>query len=244
MREESIVYFYLDKKQCSRKYIWQKPKLTAKAKHMNLPGSAFVFQVYEIGIPETERPGHPWDLEKLNGQVKQELERWDDSPEAYYLREPGTENLIRLSLEPLPERFREAVLETITGYDALVILDGPWVNTEEILELHCDRLRFLAVVSEREERFQELAEDIYEEYGLVCRLVKYMEQMIWQEGLQYLIIDGSEEAGPSYGRLPRNSRYFDLKSDGYRQHLLQARRKDVEYISFFQLFLSSYVPIS
>lgn len=79
----------------------------------------------------------------------------------------------------------------------------------------------LSVLTEQQEHFQELAEQIYDDCGLVVGFVRQMPAEV------HLLIDVSREERLPYHQLPKSCAYLFFFTDTEKKRILAAKRKDI-----------------
>lgn len=137
-----------------------------------------------------------------------------------------------------PEDVTETLLKEYCKFDALVILDdGQEGNTmdfdgERFISEHCAGINFLAVVTREEEKYTQVFDEVSEEYGLMGVTVPELEMLNIPPKFHVLVIDAGLEDRRTWRHLPSGCIYLDLLSVEKRQRLMEARRKDIRYLSF------------
>lgn len=146
-----------------------------------------------------------------------------------------------------PADVLEEMISEECRYDALVILDGAasvkagdggvghsWgVSGPVLAENYSHRVNYLTVVQAHQEHYEEVFEQMEEEYGLNGIFTDRPARLRVPEKYHTLVIDRSDFFDSALWRyLPQNCIYLDLLSSGRRQHILEIRRKDVRYLSF------------
>lgn len=142
-----------------------------------------------------------------------------------------------------PGDIRSVLIQKNCPYDALVFLDGTTgtglgVNLpdiDEITELlrqSCERVNYLAVVTAKEEAYEEVFEQLNEEYGLAPITVSSLEKVKPPLQYQVLVADTGIMDKKAARFLPTGCTYLDLLSLEKRKRILESRRKDIRYVSF------------
>lgn len=167
-----------------------------------------------------------------------------------YQKIPGKRGLARFT----PEDILESLICEYCHYDALIVVDGTAdqeamektrgdaiaepsravPDLQEFIRTHCEKVNYLAVVTSEEEQYEELLEEMQEEYGLTGILVPAMEQLKPSPKYQVLVVDAGLGGNHAWRYLPSGCCYIDLFSLPDRQRLMVQRRKDVRYLSFYR----------
>lgn len=163
---------------------------------------------------------------------------------------PGKKGIVQIT----PEDVVMSLLEEYCKYDALVILDGTadgeeplhadakeWqenvarrMDLTEFIRKNCNRVNYLAVVTTDIERYVEVFEEMSEEYGLTGIFLSELKQAKPPAKYQTLVLDAGINDKRTWRELPLCCIYLDLVSCTERQRIIEARRKDVRYISFYR----------
>lgn len=245
MATETVVFFYAQEKAASRCHPWQKVQFSLREElwHDRVLVAA--------GIPEYDYKTKRWKKEKLCRKLyttlapvlkgspetavflyHRSLERQEDLQEALESCFPVKQNT--------PEDITELLLQEYCSYDALVFLDGteqerkPEGNAE-FLKKSCAHVNYLAVVTTNEEAYEEVFEQLNEEYGLAPVAVPSLENVKMTPQCRVLTA-AVEPINKKTGKnLMQGCTYLDLLSSEKSRKVLEARRKDVRYVSFSKL---------
>lgn len=158
-----------------------------------------------------------------------------------------------------PEDVIETLLQEYCRYDALIVMDGTaqmdgmthaaeykealveWqdsvtrqIDLPELMRKHCDRVNYLVVVTADAERYVEVFEEMDEEYGLTGVFLSSIANLKLPTKHQVLVVDAGIAGKHTWRDLPPCCTYLDLVSDTERQRIMEARRKDVHYVSFYR----------
>lgn len=137
-----------------------------------------------------------------------------------------------------PEDVTETLLKEHCKFDALVILDDEQESRrmdfdgERFIREHCEGINFLAVVTRDSEKYTEVFEEVGEEYGLMGITVPELKMLNVPPKFHVLVVDAGLEDQKTWRYLPSGCIYLDLLSVEKRQRLMEARRKDIRYLSF------------
>ena len=137
-----------------------------------------------------------------------------------------------------PEDVTETLLKEYCRFDALVILDdGQEESTmdfdgERFISEHCAGVNFLAVVTGDSEKYAEVFEEVSEEYGLMGVTAPELDMLNIPPKFHVLVVDAGLKDRRTWRHLPSGCIYLDLLSVEKRQRLMEARRKDIRYLSF------------
>ncbi len=257
MNTETVVFFYVLKKAIGRKYPWR--KIEFKMERIKWGERRLV----AAGIPEYDYNGKNWRKEVLRKKIISELipmlklDRFETTNflihKDLYNSELGRtfeENfpleLIELSdknnmAKVTPEDIVETLMEACGSFDGLIIADKTeelperiCIDLQELIVRHCEKVNFLAVVTDNPEKYVEVFEEVNEEYGLTGMTFDDMGQVKPSAKYKLLVVDGGTEHRQMWRYLPAGCTYLDLISSAERQKVLEARRKDIHYISFYK----------
>lgn len=257
MNTETVVFFYVREKTVGRKYPWQKVEF--KIDKIKWGERRLV----AAGIPEYDYNKKSWRRDVIKKKITTELismlqlERFESTNflihKSLYDWELGRvfEEIFPLELIILPDKKSvakitpEDIVETLISacgvYDALIVVDKTedideiiYPDLQELVVNHCDKVNYLAVVTDNPEKYVEVFEEINEEYGLTGMTVDSLEQVKPPSKYKVLVIDAGLSDKHQWRYLPPCCTYLDLISDTERQRILEARRKDIRYISFYK----------
>lgn len=132
----------------------------------------------------------------------------------------------------LPDDFVERLMESHKKYEGLILLDGEEVCGEEFIQTYAGGKNYLGIVTQNEEKYEEVLEDIYEEWGLAAVITKESGAIRGALEGKTLVVDGGFEERKGWRNFPKGCAYLDLTSSKEKQRNLEARRKDITYFSF------------
>lgn len=257
MNTDTVVFFYVMEKTIGRKYPWQKVEFeTDRIKWGER-------RLVAAGIPEYDYNRKNWRKEVIRKKIITELipilklDRVESTNFLIHkdLRNSGLggifEEIFPLELIVLPDKnsmakvtpedIVETLMEDCGSFDGLIIADKTeeleervCIDLPELAVRHCDKVNYLAVVTDNPEKYVEVFEEINEEYGLNGMTFESMEQVKPSAKYKLLVVDGGTEHRQIWRYLPAGCTYLDLISSTERQRILEARRKDIRYISFYK----------
>lgn len=253
MKTESVIFFYRMDKIAGREYPWQHTKFVIK----KIPWGERT--IFAVGIPEYDYARKYYKPEKLKKMMRKELipqlEELD-LKETVYLCHKSLVSLIHIMGEfiPLdqyrmdegqvreygvqtPEDIFGEMLEALCRYDSLIVInrDDGILGVNETTELvrKCSQgINYLGIVTQKAEEFEDLLEEINEEYGLTAITDEDLENLHPPLKYSTLVVDFSLEDKKEWRKLPSGCTYLDAYSVSNRRRLMEARRKDVKYLSF------------
>ena len=254
---DTVVFFYVLEKAIGRKYPWQKVEFkTDRIKWGER-------KVEAAGIPEYDYNRKNWRREVIRKKIVTGLipelnfEKVESTNflvhKDLYNRELGRviEEIFPLELIEMPDKnnmakvtpedIAETLMEDCGSFDGLIIADKTeeleeriCIDLPEMAVRHCDKVNYLAVVTDNPEKYVEVFEEMSEEYGLNGMTFESMEQVKPSAKYKILVVDGGTEHKQLWRHLPAGCTYLDLISSTERQRILEARRKDIRYISFYK----------
>lgn len=254
---ETVVFFYVREKTVGRKYPWQKIEFSIdKIKWGER-------KLVAAGIPEYDYNKKSWRKDVIRKKITTELipllqlEHFETTnfmmDKSLYDWELGKvfEEIFPFELISLPDKKSmakttpEDIVETLVpdrgGYDALIVVDKIedideiiYPDLPELVVNHCDKVNYLAVVTDNPEKYVEVFEEINEEYGLAGMTFDSLEQVKPSSKYKVLVIDAGLSDKHQWRYLPPCCTFLDLISDTERQRILETRRKDIRYISFYK----------
>lgn len=258
MATETVVFFYTREKTAARKYPWQKVQFAlAEEMWYDRVLVAAGIPEYDYGTKHWEKeklcqkihtvlaPALKGSLESAFFLCHRSLEK---QKEILYALEQSFPLELREDREQwglgrnTPGDIRTILLQQACPYDALILLDGTigleqpaGLSEEEIIEFlrqSCERLNYLAVVTAKEEAYEEIFEYLNEEYGLTPITVSSLEKVKLPVQSQVLVADAGAMDKKTGRFLPTGCTYLDLLSLEKRRRLLESKRKDIQYVSF------------
>lgn len=250
---ETVVFFYVQEKAAGRRFPWQKTEFKVRET------TWCERRVVAAGIPEYDFRKKTWKTETLYKKIRAELlqalalENWEKTAFLFHksLVEKGYLNALEevfpmecipLSekgglVRPTPEDIVETLVSEYCHYDALIVMDGEGEEQPDLPEFirrHCERVNYLAVVTRREERYQEVFEEMQEEYGLAGVVADDIRHLKLSPKYQVLVVDSGLEQKHIWRYLPSGCSYVDLFSGAERQRMMEERRRDIRYLSFYR----------
>ncbi len=253
MRTETVVFFYVQEKEAGRRFPWQKTEFKIQET------TWCERRVVAAGIPEYDFQKKSWKMSTLHKKMQVELwqalalENWEKTAFLFHksLAEKGYLNVLEevFPLEciplpgkgglvrPTPEDIVETLVSEYCRYDALIVMDGEieeQPDLPEFIRKHCERVNYLAVVTRNEEQYQEVFEEMQEEYGLTGITVPDIRQLKPSPRYQVLVVDAGLERKHIWRYLPSGCSYVSLFSGAERQRMVEERRKDVRCLSFYR----------
>lgn len=257
MNTDTVVFFYVLEKAIGRKYPWQKVEF--KTDRFKWGERRLV----AAGIPEYDYNRKNWRgdvirkkiitglipmlrLEKVEGTNFLIHKNLHNSELGRILEEIFPMELIELPdknnmAKATPEDIVETLMEDGGSFDGLIIMDKTeeleektCIDLPELAVRHCDKVNYLAVVTDNPEKYVEVFEEINEEYGLNGMTFESIEQVKPSAKYKILVVDGGTQHRQIWRYLPAGCTYLDLLSSTERQRILEARRKDIRYISFYK----------
>jgi len=254
---ETVVFFYVLEKTMARRYPWQKVEF--KIDRIKWGERKLV----AAGIPEYDYNRKNWRKEVIRKKITTELvealgiERYGTTNfmihKSLFDTELGRiiESVFPLELISLSDKSimakvtPEDVVKTFIGdsgvFDALIVADNieevndvVYHELPELVAAHCNGVNYLGVITDNPENYVEVFEELNEEYGLTGITFGTMEQVKLSPKYKVLVIDGSVGDKHTWRYLPPCCTYIDLISSSERQRTIEARRKDVRYISFYR----------
>lgn len=257
MNTETVVFFYVQEKTIGRKYPWQKVEFRIDRIKW---GSR---KLVAAGIPEYDYNRKNWRGNVIRKKIATELvevlgdERYGTMSFMIQKSLFGTElgqiiesvfplELITLTDKTImakvtPDDIVETFISDSGGFDALLVVDNVeevndviYPDLPELMVTHCNNVNYLGVVTNNPEKYVEVFEELNEEYGLAGITFESMEQVKLLPKYKLLVLDGSVGDKHVWRYLPPCCTYIDLISSSERQRIIEARRKDVRYISFYR----------
>ncbi len=249
MEKESIAYFYLQKNTVA------KEKCFAKAKFHSFcveRGDRLVIQA--VGVPEyyvenaaakikrlwEKTLWHkridplkylPWKKEELTKMLVEEFRK---SGAEHFFYGEETALFLGQELPEIPLFLLEEMLLQYGVRENLILIGNPNPLFESIFGNFMQKVNYLKIVCERPEAYEETAEWLYENYGIIVRFETKMEEQ--KKKLETLVIDmgpGQKNGRPPLNitSLPEGSIYMDMGSDGAKAKWITKKRKDIHYLS-------------
>ena len=257
MNTETVVFFYVLEKTIARKYPWQKVEF--KIDRITWGERKLV----AAGIPEYDYNRKNWRRDVIKKKISTELvevleiERYGTTNfmihKSLFYTELGRiiESIFPLELITLsdktvmakvtPEDVVETFISESSDFDALIVMDSAeevndviYPDLPELVASHSNNVNYLAVVTDNPEKYVEVFEELNEEYGLTGMTYESLEQVKPSPKYKVLVIDGSMGDKYTWRYLPPCCTYIDLISSSERQRIMEVRRKDVRYISFYR----------
>lgn len=199
METNTIVYFYEGETQKKQFFC---TKSMCKVESLNWKERTILM----IGIPKSLNKE-----KQLRKQLMPKL--MDRKREFAFFYNPTVEEKLPLlqtllpieKLPIVPEDIRDLLLQEHGQFDALIILDGRYLDSRDFIVKWIRKLNFLAIITEAPERYTEFFEDLYEEYGLPAITALRLEEVHPIEKLKVLVVDAREEVDKSFRALPANA---------------------------------------
>lgn len=251
MEIETVVFFYVLEKQEGRKFFWQ--TISFKIQEMVWNDRNLI----AIGIPEYHYPKRKWKKDvlykkictELSCQIKGDLNYSTFLCHRSMIHEKNFLEVLQ-KLYPLPfvfhakeqdygfttpEEICRVLISKHCVYDALVLIDDEENLNPEWVESYCHKINYFAVITKKEEKYQEVFEKLEEEYGLIPIVVENLEELYVPVKSKTLVIDVKSINAKEIRNLPTGCTYFDFHSFEKKQKIIEGRRKDIHYLSFYKL---------
>lgn len=226
MEKESIVYFYLNKGQAAKKYFFSR----------YLPsGKGYIgryLDVHGVPIPELYYRKRGWNRDLLAGMLEQYME---NRPEREFLLDGQLAAMLGAEQGPAPDAVVEAMLKKYSAARTQMILVGEWESTFEwILSQYSKKVNELAVYTHTCEPWEDMMDYLFMEYGIAAAASEDFSKTVFRKEIPALIIDACREEKGFRALLrnfPRGSLYMDLFSEAGKRKCVEAKRKDIRYLS-------------
>lgn len=233
--KKTFLYFYWLREAQAKKHFFSQVKFSDMQIKMQARQELFLCR-----IPEFYMGKHRWEQEKLLVLLQEKLEA--QAAEDYYM-EPvlGRFLAIRPKLPPLS--LLKLLLRQVPCWETLF-----WVGAgrkdcsfegeiEEQIELlleliteYLPRINHFVLVTEKPERYGDLMEHLYQEYGTPAAIVRDFEKYSGKEK-KTVILDSRREYRLPYRMIPEEAFYIDLWSEEEKRYLVETKRRDVRYLS-------------
>ena len=127
----------------------------------------------------------------------------------------------------------------------LKIIDNSTIDLEGMITTFLDNLNFLTIITDREEELLPLAEKIYDETGLMVRIVNKRclqepaEDAGFQKADRDVILDLSEGNIENIYCLEKEAVYIDLSFNKEKAKTMLTKRKDIIYYNYFEFMMEN-----
>ncbi|MBR6770295.1 MAG: hypothetical protein IKM28_03510 [Lachnospiraceae bacterium] len=236
MEDIRIGYFVLEEGASTRLHWWNRWKPSVVTVDMAEEES-----LYCIRIPEYDKGKQRWQVERLRETLETALPQREC--QEWYLQ-PALARRLMLD-ERLPSfGLLQRLLRQITRWEHLIYIgvEEEWDEDIRLLDLiqeYLPQINEVTLVTGRPQAYQELAEEIYEAYGIPTATVLRLEKSLGKAN-STVILDGRKEYRIPYPVLPERAIYVDLWSEEKKREILAKMRRDITYMSIVK-FLDTLV---
>lgn len=247
MENMTVVFFYVDKgkngwKRCGwrdrvRKRFRRKQHIeennweyhVRRGTVMKQGGRQVTLRWMKVFLPEHERKGKEWTTEGwrqyLNG-----LPVPEESRTVYYLPDAEAGRMLGRSAEPLSLEWILLFVEYYgLQFDGLVILQDREMDAGELVYLFAQKTKYLGVVTAEPEAWQEMAEELTEEYGFLLDVAERVGKLHLGRG-RLLFVAGARLFGAAPSAIPPGSIWIDTDVQGETGRKLCSAAGGVRYI--------------
>lgn len=261
MNTDTVVFFYLCRKKAGRAYPWQRTEFVINRIKWGER------KVVAAGIPEYDYRRKPWRKAVIKKKILNELiplinlERIETTSfmihhsifdwehvgilEQIFPLETVSFSDKRSLAAITPEDIVETLILECCRYDALIVIDMAadcddiiYPNLPLLVAAYCNNVNYLAIITENEEKYADVFEEINDEYGLNGMIFDRIERLNISSKYKVLVIDAGADDKRVWRCLPEGCTYLDLISSARRHRIMESRRKDVCYISFYRQILN------
>lgn len=229
--EKLIVRFYLKQGECARRHFWEKPRIEKKT------GSWKQIPVWIFQIPEFDKKCRRWDNGELDRLLFRELLSCADA-DTYYLPYTLFEKQMGQNLKSvptvtvLPDYMWQQAAAPYERYWGMIVLEGEGLYYRDWVFKRARRLKYLGIVkSSYGSHAEELAEDIYEEYGLNVVVADSFSQLVFPLHYALLVLDAAAELKPDLRKMAEGSVWMDLLSETAKRRRIESRYRKIQYFS-------------
>lgn len=229
--EKIIVRFYLKQGECARRHFWEKPKLLKRT------GSWKQIPVWIFEVPEYDKRKREWNLQELDKLLFRELFPCADA-DAYYLpytlfeKQMGRHLKSVPTVTSLPDYAWQQEAALYDRYWGAIILEGEGLYYRDWIFHRARKLKYLGIVrASFGSQAEELAEEIYEEYGLNVSLADSFSELTFPSHYPMLVLDAAAEPKLDLRRLSEGSVWMDLCSETAKRRRIESRYPKIAYFS-------------
>lgn len=261
MNTDTVVFFYLCRKKVGRSYPWQRTEFVINRIKWGER------TVVAAGIPEYDYRRKAWRkavikkkilkeliplirlecIETTSFMMHQSIFDWEHAGmlEQIFPFEQIDFSDKRSLAAITPEDIVETLIPEYCYYDALIVIDMAadcddiiYPNLPQLVGACCNNVNYLAIITENEEKYAQVFEEINEEYGLNGMIFDRIERVNVSSKYKVLVIDAGAYDKKIWRCLPEGCTYLDLISSVKRHRIIESRRKDICYISFYRQILN------
>ena len=263
MEKESIAYFYLEKNAVAKQNFYspiqlnefcieRRDRLAIKA--VGIPEyymESYVTQLKRLWfekilkrrIKKETIKQITWDEEKLGEILVKEFEK---SGAEHFFYGEETAVFLEQKQPQIPLFFMEEMLLQYGVRENLILIGSPNLLFDSVFQNFMQRVNFLKIICDVPEDYEEEAEWLYENYGIVAefgggedgaiRERKFGEEITGRRQMETLVIDmepGGKNGRPQIGmaRLAEGTVYMDMCSEGAKARWITKKRSDIHYLS-------------
>lgn len=246
----NILYFYMEKGRSARTHFWNRVRLSLTRVDMGRAGMLTCCQV-----PEYCTGNHEWEKDKLADSLNEILT--EQKYGEYYIQ-PELAKLLEVEIKLPPECLLRILFRQIPCMEYLFYIGcakGETVGGEgclyetmlweerqricQLLEPYFSRINHVNLVTDEPEVYEELAEYMYEEFGIPTAYMGRLEKRMGREG-KTVILDAREDYKIPWTAIPEGACYVDFWSVDEKRIFLGRMRRDVRYMSVVK-FLDTLV---
>lgn len=223
--KKKMVYFHLEEGRSLKKHFFQ----AGEVKGMSVAvEEGYGLLLYPV--PEFHIHGRRWNKEKLLEMLGGVLRQPDVTE--YYIQ-PELCRMLELREKLPPELLLRKVLKQNPCWEYLLLIGNGWEEDEPLLPLlreYLPRINHFTVITDKPAEYAAFAEYIYEEYGIPTACSAQPERRQGKKK-RTVILDNRRCYKPPFTVLPEEAFYIDCWSGREKRSLLEAKRRDVRYLS-------------
>ncbi|MBD5459662.1 MAG: hypothetical protein HDR26_01780 [Lachnospiraceae bacterium] len=197
----------------------------------------------EVTLPARERKKREWTANNW----AQYVDGLDIPPEGrniYYLPDAEAGRMLGRTPEPLSGEWILFLMEYYKPvFDGLIVLQDREMEAEDLILRHARKTRYLGVATANAENWQDIVEDLSEEYGFMLDVAEKFKGLHFH-GENLLIIAGNETYQAAPALLPKGSVWLSTDVAGEAGRKICSRAENVRYLSLrgFLREMSTGVP--
>lgn len=238
MQDMTVVFFTVDEEKCGcvrseegrrfrlrKKYVWE-----YHARSGTVVKNEAALHWILVTLPARERKKREWTPQSLE-EYLEGLEIPPESRNVCYLPDAAAGRMLGRAPEPLSGDwvfFLMAYYKPV--FDGLIVLQDREMEAEEIILRHARKTRYLGVATENPENWQDMVEDLSEEYGFLLDVAQEFKGLHFH-GDSLLVIAGSRTYQAAPALLPKNCVWLSTDVAGEAGRKICSGAEGVRYLS-------------
>lgn len=237
MENLTVVYFFMDMEKAAKKR--KRDSWEYHIEEGTLPKTKGKVSFYKIYLPRYYYKKKTWKKELWFDYMRGLQNVPSEGRGVYYILDEETQKSFNRGMEVLSFEWIIFLIELYQiQFDALVILWDREIETEQIIERFAKTTKYLGVVTNMVEDWEEYQDNLMEEYGFLLDVADSLKRLHIPENAKVLYITGQELYGTTPLSIQKNNTWLSTKMVDEEGKRLCARGKNIRFVSVEEIFFN------